>query len=686
LEAVAACVEFAARERPVALVIEDAHAADAPSLELIAYVGRRLARLPILLAVTRRELPRRPDVDAVEHELRARGTMAGELLLDPLESDAVATLARSVAALEPDDVDAVVGHADGNALLAVETARAVARGESGPAASLRGAVRAAFRSLPSPGRRVAELAAVAARPLERLELRTLGIAEPAAAASQALDTGVMTSASGGVGYRHALLRDAAYADLAEPRRAELHEQLANALAEADPSRAGEAARHFRLAGRDDLAVDQLVRAAEHARSVTALDQAAELLAEAIEIVGEEPELLLEMGELEAWLGRREAAEAAFDRALPALERRGGLPLADAWLQRGRWYHGPICHPRLVREVSQEALRVLDALPGDHSERRQEATAAIAWVEAVDGDVDRAEELIAGLANAPRESAEFAISDYDLGHARALALVRRGRFEDAYEPSILAGRAADRCGRPDLSYGCWMNAAGAAAAIGDHERALEFLDQTMRSVGGRGMLSAEIQALAARAAVLTRLGRLQEAKAVTEQQREIADRTGHPQLIATAAHDRAMVALATGDYECAERLIKEALDGGATVSRPIARLTRAEALARLGRCDEAEEEIRATALEPVRPADFPETLVPRMTRVQGLVAAARGDDDLAARRLEEAADGWRRSGRGRPGDRMATVLTDFGRPVLGAVDTGWELDRVLADIEAIRTPA
>jgi len=51
-----------------------------------------------------------------------------------------------------------------------------------------------------------------------------------------------------------------------------------------------------------------------------------------------------------------------------------------------------------------------------------------------------------------------------------------------------------------------------------------------------------------------------------------------------------------------------------VSRPLARLARAEALVRLDRCEEAEEEVGATAREPVGPSDFPDTLVPWLTRV------------------------------------------------------------------------
>ena len=55
--------------------------------------------------------------------------------------------------------------------------------------------------------------------------------------------------------------------------------------------------------------------------------------------------------------------------------------------------------------------------------------------------------------------------------------------------------------------------------------------------------------------------------------------------------------------------------------PLTRLALAEALARSGQPERAAEQIRATVLEPVRPSDFPEALVPRLARVQGLIALA-----------------------------------------------------------------
>jgi hypothetical protein len=66
-------------------------------------------------------------------------------------------------------------------------------------------------------------------------------------------------------------------------------------------------------------------------------------------------------------------------------------------------------------------------------------------------------------------------------------MRREDFTGAYAPSIAAGEAVARLGRPDLAYGCWANAAGAAAAAGDIPRAIEFLD---RAGAARARASAE----------------------------------------------------------------------------------------------------------------------------------------------------------------------------------------------------
>jgi len=684
-EAVVELVEWAARSRPVVLALEDVHLADAASLELVAYVGRRATRLAVLVVLTRRPLPRRPEVDAVEHALRSRGALQCEVALGPLGAGAVATLARAVAPLGEAGVEQVVDAAEGNALLAVESARALARGEREPPASLRGAVRAALAPLAPEPRLLADFAAAAGRELTRDELGRLPVGDPARAAAAAVETGILGGAGGRLGYRHALLRDAVYADLPEPQRAWVHEHLADALAGdgGAPGQAAEVARHLRLAGRDDDAVGALRRAARHAWRVGAIDEACRFLAEAVDLAPGDGGLLVDLAEAQAWRGRRPEAGDAFERAA-ALLAAAGDPVAEAgaWLRRASASRGPLCAPREVLAAARRAVGVLDATGADAPQVRAEALAACAWAEAVAGDPEAGEELLARAEETGAEADD--LIRHAAEHARALVLIRRGRFTDSYAPSAESGELAERAGRPDLSYGSWINAACAAACAGDFERALAFVERGARAVRGTGLRALEVQYLAARSYVLTRLGRLDEARAAAEAEAELAERIAIPELEATARHDCGMVALARGELDRAQALLRAALAEGAPVSRPVARLARAEALAGLGRLDEAESELRATALEPVGPSDFPDTLVPRLVRVQGLVAAARGERAVAVRRLEQAAAGWRRRlDRSADGDRYAATLTDLGRPpVAGLVEPERELERVLSDLRAL----
>ncbi|MGH3841469.1 MAG: hypothetical protein ACRDS0_08520, partial [Pseudonocardiaceae bacterium] len=113
------------------------------------------------------------------------------------------------------------------------------------------------------------------------------------------------------------------------------------------------------------------------------------------------------------------------------------------------------------------------------------------------------------------------------------------------------------------------------------------------------------------------------------------------------------------------------------------LARAEALARDGDPEAAAAEIRLAALEPVGPGDQPWALVPRMARVQGLVALARGNCAEARRRLAEAAAGWRRLHQPRLGQEYTANLVDLGRaPVVGLVEPDRELARLTAELAGI----
>jgi len=684
-EAVVALLGWAARHAPLLLVLEDAHSADGPSLELAGYAARRIAGLPVMMLFTRRELPHSAAADTLEHALRARGMLRCEVDLGPLAQAPVAALVRRAARLTDQDVRRVVQRAEGNALLAVETARAIERGVGGVAPSLRGSVRATLTPLSGDVRKLIELAAVAARSVRPVELAQLPLCDPDETAAQALQSDMLLIADGAVGFRHALLRDAVYEEIAEPRRRSLHQSWARALLAGEQAggvpRPAEAARHLRLAGADSEAVPQLVRAAADARVLAALEQAVRYLEEALTIAPGRADLWLELGELEAWRVRRDQAEVAFERATSLLAEAEPLERARAWLRRARAYHGPICVPRVVLDSAKAAIELLNLSEQPAGAERSEALAAWAWAEAVAGSVEEAERLLAVLS--ADETAGDLLRTYDAGHARALALMRRGRFIESYGPSIAAGEAIANAGRPDLAYGCWANAASAATAAGEHGRALEFLDRGTAAVAGQGLQSLEIHLLAEKSFVLSSAGQLVQARAAATAEQALAEQLAQPELLAMASHDRGLIALAEGDHPLAATLLAASLVAGAPISRPRTRLALAEALARSGQLERAAEQIRATVLEPVRPSDFPEALVARLACVQGVIAVANGEPAEAERRLEESIASWERMlERTVRAESITTVLADLGRPVVGLVEPERELERARAQLQAI----
>ena len=126
-----------------------------------------------------------------------------------------------------------------------------------------------------------------------------------------------------------------------------------------------------------------------------------------------------------------------------------------------------------------------------------------------------------------------------------------------------------------------------------------------------------------------------------------------------------------------------------MQRAEARLRRAEALARLGRTDEADAEIRAAALEPIARRPPPR----RARRPDGVRAGARrarraATHELAERRLHEAERQWRRlAGEDDASREHLASLVDLGRPpVTGVVDPAAELERVAEELRGLEAHA
>jgi tetratricopeptide (TPR) repeat protein len=673
-EAAVELAEHATSGRPLVIVFDDVHVADPPSLQLAAYVARRIADLPVLLVLTRRMTPRRDAVDALLHAARSRRVITAEIDLDPLGRADVERLIGTIAALGAPERERVIAAADGNPLLALESARAVARGDQGPPSSLRAAVRAAVSGLSAPARRTAELAAVAGRDFERAEL--LALAEPAAVLD-AMDCGLFRSADGRFGFRHALLRDAVYADLEDARRRSLHE----ALGEAPGTAAAEAARHLQLAGRHDLAAGRLLQAATDATRATAIHEAVAYLREAVELVPDDPTPRLELAEASALIGDRETSLTQLREALALIDPADLAGRAAAHVRAARWFRSSLCDPMAAGAAAQHGLDALDGgAPADLGVRA-ELLAVRAWSEVTVSGAGAAAESLRALEALDLDPTP--VRRHDLEMVRAHVMLATGRLREAEELFVRAAETGEHALRPDMAYGGWANASCIAAAACDFERALAYAERGLAAVAGLPVV--EFQMCGVRAYALTRLGRLDEARADCDHQAELAARLDAPELAALADHDTGLLELIGGDAERAQELLGRALRGDPAVQRAEARMRRAEALARLGRADEADAEIRAATLEPVRPSHRPAVLVARMAFAQGLSARARGDRALAAARLDESAGHWRRLvGEVSQGRDHLASLVDLGRPpVAGVVDPERELERVAAELHELQ---
>ncbi len=297
-----------------------------------------------------------------------------------------------------------------------------------------------------------------------------------------------------------------------------------------------------------------------------------------------------------------------------------------------------------------------------------------------GDVTQVEAL-AAASEAVVEAAGDALLSAELALARGAALARSGRMSRAEGPYIRAAELAQGAGRCDLARVALANAAATAACRGDFQQALELAQRGQRCDSGG--LYEDLICHGGVAHALSRLGRHREALAAAELEADLAARSGGSEHEAMADYDLGTVALAAGDIDRAVERLAAALDRPDTrfFSRPLARLLLAEARLVSGDAAGAEAELDAIPFEPVGPADLPDTLVARLARLEGLVAAQRGDVDQSLDRLAEAERVWRRrlDDSAATGEAYAVNLVDLGRPpVAGLVEPALEVGRVLAD--------
>ncbi|MBI2895592.1 MAG: protein kinase [Deltaproteobacteria bacterium] len=258
---------------PLVLVLEDVQWADRPSIEIIDGALRLLEDRPLLvLAVGRPELHERfpalwTERDAQQLRLGALTRSAGERLVRSALGDTVTE----------DRARQISQKAAGNAFFLEELIRAEAAGagESTPQTVL-ATLQTRLEALPAEGRRVLRAASVFGRIFWRGGVRAL-LGGPGS--RDELDTHLDELALREVisrradarfagedeySFRHDLVREAAYAMVAEADRAPAHRLAAGWLEQAGETDASLLAEHFERGGLPERAWSGILDAARHA--------------------------------------------------------------------------------------------------------------------------------------------------------------------------------------------------------------------------------------------------------------------------------------------------------------------------------------------------------------------------------------------------------------------------------------
>ena len=278
-----AVLEELGRRPPVVAVLEDLHWADAATLDLVKFLGRRIGQAPALLVLTYRddELGPRHPLRIVLGDL-ATSRVVRRVLLASLSPAAV----KALAAGRPLDADALHRQTGGNPFFVTE---ALATREAGIPPTVRDAVLARAARLSFAGRGALDAAALAGAQVEPWLLAAL-VDDASAAAEECVALGMLRAQGDLLAFRHELARQAVLDTVSPPRRRALHALALRALA-APPAGAPDLARlahHAEGAGDTAAVLAHAPAAAARAAALGAHREAAAQYARALRFAAAAP--------------------------------------------------------------------------------------------------------------------------------------------------------------------------------------------------------------------------------------------------------------------------------------------------------------------------------------------------------------------------------------------------------------
>lgn len=589
-DAVAYVLRRIAGSQPLLLLLDDFHATDQATVELIGYLLHRTPPIPLLvLALVRDDGPRLPAPLSNLLIRLSRANSLSEITLFPLDEEETAQLAAEYLGGRVEDsvVHSVQQSGEGNPLFTEQLLQSwreegLIRQENGCwqfstpdepkplPQNLRQTIQSRVNRLSPEVQKVLQVAAAAGREFPYRWLAETGLWQTSTLLQrldQALQSGILeevTQRSGPLLYRfqHGLLRQAMYENLSETRQRYLHLQLAETLENMPEVAASIRSRHWFAAGRWPwafcyalTAADEALHAFAHTEAVSLYDRA---LAAARGSWQVDTEWLVRAhtGRAQAlmglnrfndavsdWLWLVEQARADNNRAA---EGRALSQLATAYF----WGH----NLELAGEHAQEALTIAEET--DDATTATMSTSNLGCIALCTGD----------LHQGARQLEEVLKRSQDIGDPQmiveALACLP-GAYHwqgdsDRALPLLEKGISLAR----EEGLGFWLGnllffAGLARGALGHYERALDYFEQGQRHSHESGDMFTAVRVVNSFGWIYRELYDLEAAVAWDRKGVEMAREFPWPEPLANALVNLGADYLAVGEPMQAEEALADA---------------------------------------------------------------------------------------------------------------------------------
>ncbi|HEY1958754.1 MAG TPA: protein kinase [Polyangiaceae bacterium] len=627
-------VDAECRALPLVLVLEDLQWGDAPTVAAVDAALRVLEERPLAVVAFAR-----PDVqETFEGLWDKRGLQP--LPLSPLPKRAATRLARAVLgdAAPESVVGDLVEKAAGNAFFLEELLRAEVDGRAGEVpATLVAMVQSRLGALEPEARRVLRAASILGGSFGGAGVRAL-LGDDRVDVDRWLttlvDREVLAShpREGGHGldyaFRHALVREGAYAMLTDDDRALGHRLAAEWLSRSEGASPLVIAAHFERAGERLRAAAAYLDAAEQSLESSDLGGAIEQAERGVSL-GADGELRGALRVVQAhahhWLGKTEAMQAAASEAVSLLSPNDAR-WADAMtlLAVGKQRLGSTADLTSVAEH----LYAMLAREGANRTALARAGGRIASLLFFAGKQDRAAQMLDAAERAAHDGGADVVAR--IHQARAPHARQAGRPEEALAHAEAAEAAFRTAG--DLRNACLMSGIRgfALSELGAYAEAEGILRATLATAQRLGLTTVAATATSNLGMVYLRLGRAREAEDATRRA-----------IVAFESSDRrheggshvylALVLREMGAFDAAEREARRALVllDAALALKPLAGAVLATVLLAMGRAEEALAAAREAMLWPDSGGRIEEgEPLLRLTLARALFATGRGDEARA----------------------------------------------------------